>query len=227
MSEEPEGARTVSEVKARKIQKNWDKIYRYSIGALIFILMGVVVLLFIYGQQNQRAIEGLSQLNKEKDIAVESLCENDPDNPECERVDKLPNADDVVKENIPGPIGPQGLPGATGPAGPIGPPGPAGKPGEPGEPGEPGAPGAPGEKGDTGGTGPAGGSGPKGDPGPAGPQGPQGPAGTKGDPGPEGPAGPAGPAGPQGPYPESFTFSPIIGVTVTCTHTGGGNYNCA
>lgn len=221
MSENVDSARTDSELKALKSQKTWDRTFRYAVGAVIVILSCLVGLLFVYGLQNQRAIEGLTQLNKEKDIAVKSLCDSDPSNPECERVDKLPNASDVVKENIPGPIGPQGLPGPSGPVGPIGPPGPAGKQGEQGDPGPPGAPGA---KGDTGS------SGPKGDTGSVGPKGEQGPNGPKGDPGPEGPAGPAGPEGPQGPqgpYPESFTFPVVGGLTVTCTHTGGGNYNCA
>ena len=224
MSEELEGARTDSEVKAWKSQKKWDRTFRYAVGALIVILSCVVGLLFIYGQQNQQAIEGLKQLNEQKDIAVKSLCDSDPENPECERVDKLPNADDVVKENIPGPIGPQGLPGPTGPAGPIGPPGPAGPRGEAGEPG---APGVPGEKGDSGATGPQGNQGPGGPAGPAGPSGPKGDKGEPGDSGPAGPQGPQGPAGPQGPYPESFTFPIAAGLVVTCTHTGGGNYNCA
>ena len=209
MSEELEGARTDSEVKAWKSQKKWDRTFRYAVGALIVILSCVVGLLFIYGQQNQQAIEGLKQLNEQKDIAVKSLCDSDPKNPECERVDKLPNADDVVKENIPGPIGPPG------PAGPRG------------EAGEPGAPGVPGEKGDSGATGPQGNQGPGGPAGPAGPSGPKGDKGEPGDSGPAGPQGPQGPAGPQGPYPESFTFPIAAGLVVTCTHTGGGNYNCA
>ena len=192
-----------------KNEKRWDKVFQYSIGAVIFFLVVAVVVLFIYGQQNQQAIDGLKELNTAKDDVIKEVCKDkSDDDPNCKKAEDLPNADDVVKQNIPGPIGPAGLPGPQGPVGPIGPEGPPGPQGEVGDTGEPGTPGSPGSTGQAGQIGPQGPVGPKGDTGATGP---------KGDPGNTGPAGPKGDTGNQGlaGYPVSWTFE-FLGATYTC-----------
>lgn len=156
-----------------KSERRWDLLFRWSVGVGVVLLLCAVTVLLIQVWKQDGAIKGLSNLSDAQGEAVDTLCEDKPNDPTCEEAQKLPDSDEVVRE-VPGPRGFPGMPGqdgqdgqdgADGKPGPRGPPGPegalgtAGPTGARGIPGPAGAdgqdgtdglPGTPGEKGDKG-----------------------------------------------------------------------------
>lgn len=60
-----------------------------------------LVLIFWQNEQRDRAIEELADLSRSKDTAVERLCADRPDDPQCEKAKDIPDAEEVI-EGIPG-----------------------------------------------------------------------------------------------------------------------------
>jgi hypothetical protein len=154
----------------------------------LVLIITLISLLFYRDSKRQEAIDALAEANQSNEDTVEILCEDKPNDPACERAEKIPDTEEII-EGLVGPQGVQGiqgiqglpgLPGETGPKGAKGEPGPPGRVGPRGAPGAAGVAGASGEQGPAGEQGPVGEQGQQGPVGPVGPQGPQGPQGERG-----------------------------------------------
>ncbi|OKK06406.1 hypothetical protein AMK26_10290 [Streptomyces sp. CB03234] len=168
----------------------------FAVAAVLFVLSGAVVLVWMRIDQADRRAEQLASEANRRGDAVSTLAGDvrvlraqvaaqgeTPAAPDpAQAVEDLPDRAEVPVP-IPGPSGEQGEPGKPGRDGADG------TPGEDGQPGEPGQPGA---------SGPPGPEGPQGPQGPAGPEGPQGPVGPEGPTGAPGKDGATGPQGPPG-----------------------------
>lgn len=92
--------------RSRAENKRWTSVYRWAIGILVIILAMAVTALYFENKETEQALGNLSVVNKEQKQSVEDICKNRPNNPDCQRIEELPEPEDVTKSPDTSVLGP-------------------------------------------------------------------------------------------------------------------------
>jgi hypothetical protein len=79
----------------------------------LVLIIALISLLFYRDSKRQEAIDALAEANQSNEDTVEILCEDKPNDPACERAEKIPDTEEIIE----GLVGPQGVQGIQGRAG--------------------------------------------------------------------------------------------------------------
>ena len=92
---------TLDSVGAWKSKDRWDRTFRISVASIIVLLLLALALMGWMLNNNKQAIDRLSDLADEKGEAVDSLCEEKPDDPTCEKAKSLPDSKEIIEDTSP------------------------------------------------------------------------------------------------------------------------------
>lgn len=88
----------MSDVQEWKNKRNWGRVLVGSLAAFVVISIVIWGLLFWEGHQRQQAIDALAAANKTKDLTVDTLCKDTPNDPVCKRAEEAPSTSEILED---------------------------------------------------------------------------------------------------------------------------------